>query len=566
MAGVPQNGGRGPLLEPHTQAACYAKQMQPPQLLLLNVRLPLHPLSLPPADAVAVSHGRIVAVGRGEDLKALAGPETHTLSLDGATLLPGFHDAHCHVLGFGQMLTMTPLSGVKTVPEIIQRLQGRAAEQNAGVGAWVRGRGYDQNVLAERRHPTRQDLDLVAGGLPYVLITHASGHAVSVNSHVLALAGITRDTLDPPGGVIVRGGQGEPTGVLLETAANLAYAAVPTPTQAEKVDALRSGTRALNALGITSAVDATMGVAASDSLADVDVYRAAEAAGGLSVRCTLMMSLGQLTATDAVASPNDLGPETDFVRLGPAKVFTDGALTTRTALLRSRFVDTEGLGTAVWGADALNDMVARAHGAGWQIAAHAIGDGAIDLCLDAYGKALARDPRPDARHRIEHAMLLWPDQVGRMARLGILPVYQPEFIARFGDAYRSGLGEVRAHRLMPYAETQAAGLPLVFSSDLPVVPGAPLDGIRSACARRTPSGEVLGARHRVSVLDGLRAYTEGAAYSVFSEGDRGRIAPGQRADFVVLNSDPLALPPDEWADGLTVWATMVGGKVVCGAL
>ena len=539
--------------------------MQPPQLLLLNARLPLHAPFLPTADAVAVADGRIVAVGRGEDLKTLAGPETRTLSLNGATLLPGFHDAHCHVLGFSQMRTMVPLSGVRAVREIVQSLQARAEEQGEP-GTWIRGRGYDQNVLAERRHPTRQDLDGVDGGLPYVLITHTSGHAVSVNSRVLHLAGITRDTPDPPGGVIVRDERGEPTGVLLETATSLAYAVVPIPSRTEKLDALRAGTLALNALGITSAVDATMGVAASDSLADIDVYRAAEVAGGLSVRCTLMMSLAQLTAMDTVAAPHDLGPETDLVRLGPAKVFTDGALTTRTALLRSRFVDTNGLGTAVWGADDLDDMIVRAHQAGWQIAAHAIGDGAIDLCLGAYGKALARSPRQDARHRIEHAMLLWPDQIGRMVRLGVLPIYQPEFIARFGDAYRAGLGESRARRLMPYDETQAAGLPLVFSSDLPVVPGAPLDGIAAACTRRTPSGEVLGARHRVLALDGFRAYTEGAAYSVFSEGDRGKIAPGQRADFVVLEGDPLALPPDEWAGGLRVRATVVGGAVVYGDL
>ena len=163
-------------------------------------------------------------------------------------------------------------------------------------------------------------------------------------------------------------------------------------------------------------------------------------------------------------------------------------------------------------------------------------------------------------------MLLWPDQVGRMARLGVLPVYQPEFLMRFGDAYLSGLGEARAHRLMPYAETQAAGLPLIFSSDLPVVPGAPLDGIASASARRTPSGEVLGARHCVSVADGLHAYTQGAAYSVFAEGDRGRITPGQRADFVVLDGDLMTLPPDEWPDGLSVRATVVGGQVVYGDL
>ncbi len=163
-------------------------------------------------------------------------------------------------------------------------------------------------------------------------------------------------------------------------------------------------------------------------------------------------------------------------------------------------------------------------------------------------------------------MLLWPDQIGRMTRLGILPIYQPEFLSRFGDAYLPALGESRAHRLMPYAETSAADLPLVFSSDIPVVPGHPLDGIAAAALRRTPAGRTLGARQRVTVQDGLRAYTEGAAYSVFLENDRGKIAPGQRADFVVLNSNPLEVPVEEWPERLSVQATIVGGEVVYGGV
>jgi predicted amidohydrolase YtcJ len=534
-----------------------------PNLIYTHAALPLTEL---PVDAVAVSGDRIVAVGRQADILPLMGPQTRVVSLNGGVLLPGFHDAHCHVLGFGLTLASVDLTNVPTLPELVQRLQLRADALNAGLETWVRGRGYNQNVLAERRYPTRHDLDAIAEGKPYVLIIHASGHVVSVNSRVLELAGITRETPDPPGGTIERDAQGEPTGVLLETAVNLAYDVAPEPTPAEKLAALERASHALNALGITSAVDATMGVAARDSFAEIAVFQEAALSGVLTVRCSLMLLLSQLAAVDAVPTPSELTSETDFVRLGPAKVFTDGALTTRTALLRSPFTHSDSLGTAIWPGDELNDMVAKVHVAGWQIAAHAIGDAAIDLCLDAFGKAQARHSRSDARHRIEHAMLLWPDQVGRMARLGVLPVYQPEFIRRFGDAYVVVLGEARAHRLMPYAETLAAGLPLVFSSDIPVIPGAPLDGLASAVQRHTPSGRTLGARQCVTVLDGLRAYTEGAAYSVFLEHDRGEIAPGHRADFVVLNSDPLTVPVEEWAERVSVQATIVGGNVVHGGV
>ena len=535
----------------------------PPGLIYTHAILPLTDA---PASCVAVTQGRIAAVGRAEDILPLAGPGTRVVSLNGDTLLPGFHDAHCHVLGFGLSLAMVPLSDAATIPDLVRRLQARADKGDTGPETWIRGRGYSQNVLAERRHPTRHDLDVIAGGRPLVLITHASGHAVSVSSRVLRLAGITRETPDPAGGTIMRDEAGEPTGTLLETAVDLAYHVAPEPGQAEKVAALGNAGRALNAMGITSAVDATQGVSAWDSAAEIPAYHEAAASGALSVRCSLMMTLAYLAGLDTVPMPGELTEETEWVRIGPAKIFTDGALTTRTAFLRAPFTQSNELGTAVWTADELDKMVARVHDAGWQIAAHAIGDAAIDLCLEAYGKAQARRPRLDARHRIEHAMLLWPDQVGRMARLGILPVYQPEFLMRFGDAYAAALGDSRAARLMPYAETWAAGLPLIFSSDLPVVPGRPLDGIAAAALRRSPSGQVLGAGHCVSVTTALRAYTAGAAYSVFLENDRGKIAPGRRADFVILNGDPLTLPPDEWAHSLSVRATVVGGNVVHGDL
>jgi predicted amidohydrolase YtcJ len=525
-----------------------------PDTLYTQARLPL---ASGPADAVAIANGRILAVGLEADLLPMAGPNTRIQPLHGRTLVPGFHDAHCHVLGFGLTLASVTLTGVPNIPELIQRLQTRASEQNAGLDAWVRGRGYNQNSMAEGLHPTRQDLDAVGGGQPFVLITHASGHAVSVNSRVLELMRVTSETPNPPGGTIVRDERGDATGVLLETAANLAYDAAPEPSLADKVAALSRASQAMNALGITSAVDATLGLAARDSFQEIPVYQEAAASGALTVRCSLMMLLSQIAAMDNPPSPSDVTTETDWVRIGPAKVFTDGALTTRTALLRSPFVGSDSLGTAVWAAEELDAMVLKAHCAGWQIAAHAIGDAAIDLCLDAYGKALAKHPRVDSRHRIEHAMLLWPDQIGRLARLGILPIYQPEFLMRFGDAYTSAIGDSRAHRLMPYAETQAAGLPLVFSSDIPVIPGSPLDGIQSAVDRLTPSGTVLGPHQTVFVLDALRAYTEGAAYSVFLENDRGRIAPGHRADFAVL---------DGWPDAPTVQTTIVGGKAIYGGV
>ena len=179
----------------------------------------------------------------------MAGPATQTAALGGRTLVPGFHDAHCHVLGFGLTLAAVTLTGVPAIPELVQRLQVRADEQNAGPETWIRGRGYNQNIMDEKRHPTRADLDQVGGGVPYVLITHASGHAVSVSSRVLERMGVSQNTPDPPGGTIVRDENGEATGVLLETAANLAYDAAPEPTVAERVAALRRASESYERAG-----------------------------------------------------------------------------------------------------------------------------------------------------------------------------------------------------------------------------------------------------------------------------------------------------------------------------
>jgi predicted amidohydrolase YtcJ len=535
-----------------------------PDLILTHARVHTFHTHAALAEAVAVKDGRIVAVGSHDDVLNLQQAETHVIDLNGATLLPGFHDAHCHVLNFGLTLDMVSLASppVHTVGDIVLRLAERAVQTHAGPETWVRGRGYDQNKLAERRHPTRQDLDAVPGD-PCIVITHASGHAAAVNSRVLRLAGITRDTPDPAGGTIVRDDLGEPTGVLLENAMLLAYAIAPLPSQPEKITALGRASQALHRMGITSAADA------STSVNDLAAYRGAVEEGLLTTRCTLMLLIEQLVSDDHFLSPQDLRTPSDgdWITVGPAKLFSDGALTTRTALLRAPYVDdADQHGTAMWDTARLETLVRQAHKSGWQIAIHAIGDGAIDLCLDAIGKAQAHHPRPNARHRIEHAMLLWRDQIGRMARLGILPVFQPEFISQFGDAYLTAVGRARAERIMPYQAAVQAGLPLIFSSDLPIVPGAPLDGVAAAAQRRTPSGEVLDASQSVGVREALQAYTSGAAYSVFAEHDRGRIMPGQRADFVVLDNDPMRLPLNEWADGLSVVATLVGGRVVCGGV
>ena len=413
-------------------------------LILTNARIRTLDTHTPLAEAVAIKSGHISAVGTNAAVLNLSSAETRIVNMEGKTILPGFHDAHCHVLSFGMTLSMVPLGSrdVKSVADIVQRLSDRAGRLDDSPASWVIGQGYDQNTLSERRHPTRQDLDSVRPA-SHVLITHASGHAVCVNSRVLLQAGITKDTPDPSGGTIVRDAHGEPTGVLLENAILLAHSVVPSAKISEKADAIRRAAQSLSALGITSACDAAL------ELADIPAYRQAMS-DQPAVRLTLMPLLQSLAQSEGqLLSRRDLLEQDDspWLQIGPAKLFVDGAISTRTAWLRAAYADqSDNCGTAIWDPAELEARVLAAHSAGWQVAAHAIGDAAIDSCLNSFGKAQSRHPCPDARHRIEHAMLLWPDQIGRMARLNVLPVFQPEFITEFGDTY---IKSIRTHPCRP---------------------------------------------------------------------------------------------------------------------
>jgi predicted amidohydrolase YtcJ len=311
--------------------------------------------------------------------------------------------------------------------------------------------------------------------------------------------------------------------------------------------------------GITSASDLNTGW--YDMNTEIECYRAA-AQNGAPVRTTLFPHAPKLGGPEGIpqrtAFESDHFTPGESVRLGPIKLFSDGALTVRTAALREPYIDGSGVGMLLHEPEDLHAYMAAAHAGGWQIAVHAIGDLAVEVVLDGYEAAQASQPRPGCRHRIEHAMLVDDGLIRRFVELEVIPVVQPEFVARLGDAYVLGLGGERASQLNPNATMQSAGLPIPFSSDCPIVPGAPLDGIRAACRRTTRNGTVLGAEERISAEDGLRSYTYWAAYSTFDETETGTVTPGKRADLCVLSEDLTA----ETLDSVRVAATIAGGEVV----
>ena len=550
-----------------------------------RVRLVLHNTHIlgtdpaePLANALAIlDSGRILAVSPHADLD---GPDIRRIDLNGRIVVPGFNDCHMHLLPYGLDLSeadLSPAAGVTSVPDLLAALR-RWADENPG-SEWALGNRYDQNTFPGALHPMRQDLDSAFPDRP-VFITQTSKHAASANSVALRLAGVTRDTPNPEGGEIVRDAAGEPTGVLLESAMGLVDRLIRQPDKRSMVAAIHRANRELLSKGITSASDLHVGWL--DLETEVRAYQQA-AQEGAPIRTTLFPHAPSFGKPDEVSIADEFrrmaeyseyrsGRERGFggIRPGPIKLFSDGALTVRTAAMREPYVDGSGSGMLLHPPEELKAYIAAAHRRDWQIATHAIGDRAIELVLDAYREAdcsannEARRqtrilPLGPPRHRIEHAMLLDEGLIRRFVEQRVLPVIQPEFISRLGDAYVLGLGEERAARLNAVASLQRAGLGVAFSSDCPIVPGAPLDGIRAAARRITRTGRLLGPDERVSVEDGLRSYTYWAAYSTFDEHETGTITPGKRADLAILSADPTVD-----LDAAEVVATMVAGEFVYG--
>lgn len=512
------------------------------------------------ADAMLVRADRVVAAGARPEVEAAAEPGARHVDLAGQAVVPGFNDSHAHVLWLGLTLDQVDV-GAGTVDShagIVRALAERA--RSTPPGEWVLGRGYDQNTLVERRHPTRTELDAVTNDHP-VVIRHTSGHVLSCNSRALTLAGITDDSDDPPGGEIERNAHGNPTGVMKEAAMDLVMAHVPPPTVAEGAAAIARAAAEAARHGITSMSDAATG-RVPDTVTAFEMFERA-VDEDLPVRLQIMPEIRYVAppGETGAAPPETFRPDADRLRLslGPVKVFADGALSTRTAAVRRPYAgDGENTGILLWPRETLEDMIARAHAAGWQIATHALGDRAVEHVLGAYRAALAMEPRHDHRHRIEHCMMLDAAMAHEIAALGIVPSLQPD-IFRLGDGYLDALGIERASDVIPVATLRRAGARMAFSSDCPVIPCDPLAVVRSAVERRTPRGVRLGTAEAATVPEAIRLYTEGGAFATRFDGLKGRLERGYLADFAVLSSDPLAGLPDDPAE-LRVTRTVMGGR------
>jgi predicted amidohydrolase YtcJ len=515
----------------------------------------------PETDAIGVLHGRVVALG--DDARVVPARVVHDVEGIG---FPGFHDAHAHTVHAGRALTELDLSSppIRSLSQLYDAVATRAATLPGG--ALVVGRGYDQNKLGG--HPDRAALDVAAAGRP-VWLTHTSGHMCVLSTAALDLLG---PDLDAPieGGRVVRDDEGVPTGLLEERAQVLARRLALPRSTAEIAAAIRAAHDRYLQEGVTSVCDA--GVAGGwigESPAELDGYQRARDEGSLRVRTTVMVAADVLhpmarhhddLATAGVDGGVRTGLGDEWLRVGALKVFSDGSLIGRTCWLTEPFADDpSNAGYPQQEPAALRALILEAHLAGWQVATHAIGDAAIELVLDAYEAALARRPRADHRHRIEHCGVTTDAALARIARLGVIPVPQGRFVGELGDGMRAALGEARVAHTYRLASFLRAGIVLPGSSDRPVVDGRPLLGVADMAARRTESGAPFGPDERLTVEEAMRAYTLGSAVATRTERDRGSLGVGKLCDVVVLDRDPRACDDPRAVADVGVVATLVGG-------
>jgi predicted amidohydrolase YtcJ len=490
------------------------------------------------------------------------------VDLRGATVVPGFHDAHNHMIGFGMSLREVELSSppIGSLDELYAAIARRA--ETTAPGEWVVGGGYDQNKLGG--HPHRDALDRAAPGRR-VWLRHTSGHMCVVNSVVLADLGLEAAATEVAGGRVAVDSDGRPTGLLEERAQLLVGSLVYPYPLAELTDAIARAAAQYVKEGVTSCTEAGIGGGwVAHSPAELAAYAAARDQGRLGVRVELMAAREVLHplgahADDGLVAGLDLGITTGFgdewLRLGAVKIFADGSLVGRTAALHDDYAGSGGSGRGYLQADEaeLRAAIIGAHRSGWQVATHAIGDRAIDVALDAYADALAKYPRRDPRHRIEHFAVVQPGQVARAAALGVIAVPQGRFATELGDGMLAAVGPDRHGWLYRQRSLLEAGMVLPGSSDRPVVAGAPLLGIADMVNRRTAAGEPFNPGEAVTAEQALRAWTWGSAYASRQEHVKGSIAPGMLADLVVLSEDPTTVSPER-IGGLEVLATIVGGQ------
>ncbi|MBZ5504222.1 MAG: amidohydrolase [Acidobacteriia bacterium] len=505
-----------------------------------------------PGQAMAVSDGRILAVGSNHYVEHFKDPKTQVIDLGGHFVMPGFNDAHVHLGSGGFEKLNVDLVGSKSLEDMKQRIAARV--KTAAPGEWIQGRGWDHTLWAEQKTPTRQDIDAVTGDHP-AIFNRVDGHIAIANSAALKAAGVTAQSPDPHGGKIDRDDKGEPTGVLRETAMEAVFSKIPPPSQAQRRRAAELALEDAASHGITSAQD-------NSDWEDFLTYEQMEKEGKLTLRIAEWLPFDapveQLEKMRQHHSAKDPLLHTTML-----KGFMDGSLGSRTAAMLAPYDDDpKNAGIPRYEQDKLSAMAAERAGAGFQIGFHAIGDSGARMALDAFAYAIQKSNKKNMRFRIEHDQVIAPEDFEKFRKLGVIASVQPNHLLTDMNWAESHIGPARAKHSYPWKEFEDNGILLAFGTDYPVEPITPFRGLYAAVTRKNESGtREYFPKQKLLIDDAIAAYTSGSAFAEFAEHEKGELRPGMLADFVVLDRDITKVAPAEILK-TRVLRTVVGGKTV----
>jgi len=498
----------------------------------------------PRAQAIAIRHGKIVAVGTNEEVNKHAGPATKIIDAKGKTMVPGLVDCHVHMTGLGYSAKSLDWTDTYSIKDAQEKLRTYATDNSEK--EWITGGRWNQERFAEKRLPTRRDLDEIVKDKP-VCLMRVCGHIGVANSRALQIAGIAKNTVVEGGEIDLDARTGEPTGILRENALELIWKVMPKPSQKELEEACLAACQKAVEVGLTCVHWMVT------SRNEIRALQNLHSKGKLPLRVCLGIAiefLDQLTGLKFVTGYGD-----GMLKIGFMKILADGSLGAQTAALREPYSDKpETNGMLLYTQRKLNTLVSRAHQAGLQVAIHAIGDRAVDSVLKAYEKALEEHPRENHRHRIEHCSVLNPKLIKRMKRLNLVASVQPHFVVSDFWAL-DRLGESRIRWMFPFKTLMQEQIVVTSGSDCPVEPINPILGIWAAVARKTVPEE------RLSIEEALKTYTLNAAFASFDEDRRGTLKAGKLADLTVLSDDPFSVAPDD-IRSIRVEMTMVNGEIV----
>jgi predicted amidohydrolase YtcJ len=515
-------------------------------------------LARPRAAALAIRDGRFMYVGAEDETLALKGPGTIVIDATSRTVLPGLIDAHVHLATFGASLREVDLTHCRSFEEVVRSVAERAAQTPPG--AWIIGRGWDDNVWHARGFPTHEELSRAVPSHP-VALYRVDGHALLVNAQAMKLAGLTASSRDPDGGRILRdAASGDPTGVVIDRAAQIVTSIIPAPTPDQIRQDVLAAQRQLHRVGITSVHEA------GASRAEIEVYESMARMGQLSVRAYVMVRGREPDLAYYLAKGPRINVDGhEHLTVRALKLFADGSLNSRSAALLQPYSDEpDNSGLVILSHQEIRDIAARALQAGFQVCAHAIGDRANRTVLDAYADALRAFPATDHRFRIEHASVISREDVKRLAGLGVIPSVQTAFVPSDAGWLERRLGWTRLNDTYAWRALLDAGVVLAGGSDVPFEVPSPIRSFHAALTRQDASGWPTGGfapAQRISREAALAHITVWPAFAAFQDRLVGSISPGRLADLAILSQDIMTIAPERILETM-IDKTIVGGEVV----